>query len=399
MPIDNLPTAEAINEPLSQSGLISMASVNPAVTTVTYYVDKYFEQTNDNARNYYYLGNVKLASELLNSTNAGIYYTLGDHLGSSSLTLDPQGAITESADYYPYGASSFSSILTDIDNDYEFTGKELDEENDLSYFGARYYNNATGRFVSIDPYGFKLDWISKILANPQYLNNYSYAGNNPVILIDPDGNSSNPFWLYISGVSNAWVSNNAFGLGRVESNDPSYSAGQKLGDVASLTQGMLEIISGASSIAAGLGGGMALCPVSGCTSMAAGVAISIEGVALTSHGASVLQSSTQHIMNSEGNYANVDDIIPPNRQRHILEGDETGGGHKFGAGKNKPEFPQSWSDEQILNNGADIATDSKLNWTWQDRGTWFVQGIIDNINIGVVIDKTKSFIKTIFPIK
>lgn len=49
---------------------------------------------------------------------------------------------------------------------------------------------------------------------------------------------------------------------------------------------------------------------------------------------------------------------PPNRRsgyipltqadlRHILDGDEDGGGHRYGAGKQKTEFPLGWDEQQI----------------------------------------------------
>src|SRR6185437_8027296 len=67
-----------------------------------------------------------------------------------------------------------------------FTGKLFDPETNFSYFGARYYNPALGRFLTPDwsedpeavPYAN--------LENPQSLNLYSYVLNNPVTETDPD---------------------------------------------------------------------------------------------------------------------------------------------------------------------------------------------------------------------
>jgi RHS repeat-associated protein len=64
-----------------------------------------------------------------------------------------------------------------------YTGKERDAESGLDYFGARYYSSSMGRFSSPDPSGlFYAD-----PANPQSLNLYSYAQNNPLTNVDPTG--------------------------------------------------------------------------------------------------------------------------------------------------------------------------------------------------------------------
>ena len=67
------------------------------------------------------------------------------------------------------------------------TGKERDAESGNDYFGARYYASSMGRFLSPD-------WSAKAepvpyakLDNPQSLNLYTYALNNPLRNIDKDG--------------------------------------------------------------------------------------------------------------------------------------------------------------------------------------------------------------------
>ena len=66
---------------------------------------------------------------------------------------------------------------------YLFTGKERDTESGLDYFGARYYSSNMGRFSSPDPSGLYFADPT----NPQSLNLYSYALNNPLKFIDPSG--------------------------------------------------------------------------------------------------------------------------------------------------------------------------------------------------------------------
>jgi RHS repeat-associated protein len=59
--------------------------------------------------------------------------------------------------------------------DYKFNAKELDEENGMYYYSARYYNPPT--FISRDPLFEKKPWVSC----------YAYCANNPVNKVDPTG--------------------------------------------------------------------------------------------------------------------------------------------------------------------------------------------------------------------
>ncbi len=57
---------------------------------------------------------------------------------------------------------------------YRFTGKKEDDGTGLKYFGARFYDPETGRFMTQDPIKSGVNW-------------YQYCNNNPVKLIDPAG--------------------------------------------------------------------------------------------------------------------------------------------------------------------------------------------------------------------
>lgn len=112
---------------------------------------------------------------------------------------------------------------------------------------------------------------------------------------------------------------------------------------------------------------------------------------------------TKFVKNEEKYVSKIDDLISPARQNHILNGDATGGGHKFGAGKNKPEFPSSWSDKQTFHNILDIATDPNITWkpnsAWKGRNDRFIaDGIRDNINIRVIIEPKGEGIISGFPL-
>lgn len=62
----------------------------------------------------------------------------------------------------------------------KFTGYERDAETNLDFAQARYCSPTMGRFTSADP-------LSGMTADPQSLNRYSYAANNPLNDVDPDG--------------------------------------------------------------------------------------------------------------------------------------------------------------------------------------------------------------------
>jgi RHS repeat-associated protein len=86
-------------------------------------------------------------------------------------------------------------FIANDSNHYKFTGKERDSESGLDYFGARYYSNGLGRFITPD-------WAAKpaavpyaVLGDPQSLNLYTYVRNIPTTLIDDDGHSvGTPDW-------------------------------------------------------------------------------------------------------------------------------------------------------------------------------------------------------------
>jgi len=86
-------------------------------------------------------------------------------------------------------------------------------------------------------------------------------------------------------------------------------------------------------------------------------------------------------------------------RQHILEGDASGGGHGAGRGvSGKSEFPADWSDQRVLNEVSDIATDPKLTWTPPDsRGYITTTKTVNGVNIKVVYDTRNARIVTGYP--
>jgi RHS repeat-associated protein len=119
------------------------------------------------------------------------FFYHGDHLGSSNMITDAKGAIYQHLEYFPYGETWIEEGGSYGGNTpgYKFTGKELDPETGLYYFGARYYEPVLSRWVSADPIlGEYLDGNPNGgVFGPGNLSLYSYSLHNPVTLLDPDG--------------------------------------------------------------------------------------------------------------------------------------------------------------------------------------------------------------------
>ncbi|HKW74071.1 MAG TPA: RHS repeat-associated core domain-containing protein, partial [Terriglobales bacterium] len=72
-------------------------------------------------------------------------------------------------------------------NHYKFNGKERDTESGLDNFGARYYASTMGRWPTPDWSADPTPVPYANMDNPQSLNLYEYALNNPTTLPDLDG--------------------------------------------------------------------------------------------------------------------------------------------------------------------------------------------------------------------
>ena len=146
------------------------------------------------------LGDTLVATDF----NGTIEHIHTDHLGGTNITTDTSGVLKQTTDYYPYGDMRIDTNTGANDVDHKYTGYEYDRVTGLTYQGARYYTADNGRFISQDPANLRLGTneefeFKKILTNPQLLNTYSYAGNDPINNIDDNGELSlraaltNPF--------------------------------------------------------------------------------------------------------------------------------------------------------------------------------------------------------------
>ena len=105
------------------------------------------------------------------------YWYHPDHLGSSSWITFSDGEAVQHLHYLPFGEDLVNQQLTVTGALFTFSAKEKDAETGYSYFGARYYNSDLSIWLSVDPMADKYPSLSP----------YVYCANNPVKLVDPNG--------------------------------------------------------------------------------------------------------------------------------------------------------------------------------------------------------------------
>lgn len=70
---------------------------------------------------------------------------------------------------------------------------------------------------------------------------------------------------------------------------------------------------------------------------------------------------------------------------HILDGDVTGGGHRYGTGRpGKTELPVNWDDDKITDGILSVAR-SPDSASLQRNGRWKVEGVRDEVALTVII--------------
>ena len=108
------------------------------------------------------------------------YMAAYDFNGNIIGYVDPASeTLVAEYEYDPYGQTVTSSgPLKDVFN-FRFSTKYFDAETELYYYGFRYYDSETGRWLNRDP-----------IEEDGGLNLYGMVGNNPIMYVDPTGESS-----------------------------------------------------------------------------------------------------------------------------------------------------------------------------------------------------------------
>ncbi|ODN40985.1 RHS repeat domain-containing protein [Piscirickettsia litoralis] len=152
---------------------------------------------------YFYLLGHKVAYQKqgFDGSNKSTVYLHNDLLGSplQETRQDKSFVFNQGQVYWGYGQEALDTSKDRPSEHVGFTGKLHDDATGLSYYGARYYDPAIGRFMSVDPE--KVD-IGK---SPLSFNRYVYANDNPLKYVDHDGRLPDVAEQIIGGVSGAFV--------------------------------------------------------------------------------------------------------------------------------------------------------------------------------------------------
>ncbi|MBV6702720.1 toxin C-terminal domain-containing protein [Kitasatospora aureofaciens] len=125
------------------------------------------------ATRYYPLG----AATAVRTDNNKVTFQVNDHHNTAELNIDASTGAVDQRRSLPFGGSR-GTTPTGWAGNRGFVGG-TNEATGLVHLGARDYDSATGRFISVDP----------VLASGdiQSLNGYAYSDNNPLTLSDPSG--------------------------------------------------------------------------------------------------------------------------------------------------------------------------------------------------------------------
>lgn len=168
-----------------------------------------YEVGSGTLRSYFFAGERRLAireriQTTLTSGNV-VSFLVGDHLGSTSVTVNSNGQVIADLRYTAWGETRCcygGAAATPTQR--RFTGQLEDVGTGLYFYNARFYDPALARFVQADT-------IVPVAEIPQDWNRYTYTRNNPLFYVDPTGHFSEKQIAEMYGVNDVaeiWWWNN-----------------------------------------------------------------------------------------------------------------------------------------------------------------------------------------------
>ncbi|WP_328481892.1 polymorphic toxin-type HINT domain-containing protein [Streptomyces sp. NBC_00377] len=111
-------------------------------------------------------------------TASNLSFVAADHHGTGELAIDAATGAVSQRRFDPFGVDRGTKSGT-WPGEKGFVGGTIDASTGLTHLGAREYDSAIGKFISVDPI---IDYTQ-----PQQINGYAYANNSPVTHADPSG--------------------------------------------------------------------------------------------------------------------------------------------------------------------------------------------------------------------
>ncbi|MGW1061187.1 RHS repeat-associated core domain-containing protein [Micromonospora rubida] len=125
----------------------------------------------------YYIFNGRTVAVRTSADNK-LHWLAMDQHGTPEIAIDATTQEVKRRRFTPYGEAR-GATPAGWPGQKGFVGGTVDPDTGLVHLGARDYDPSLGRFISVDPI---VD-----LSDPQQLNSYAYANNNPATYADPDG--------------------------------------------------------------------------------------------------------------------------------------------------------------------------------------------------------------------
>ena len=127
--------------------------------------------------------------EQVNLSTGAITYLVADALGSVRGVVGATGSLSASTSYDAWGNPETTGGLS-ADTPFGFAGGYTDPSG-LVYLIGRYYDPATGQFLSVDP-------LVDETGQP-----YAYTGDDPVNALDPSGAAASPLPVNLGSITAA----------------------------------------------------------------------------------------------------------------------------------------------------------------------------------------------------